>query len=277
MTGRRVFARPGFRTRIEGAMSPTLLTDRDGRVADLTLNRPEALNALSSELVRALVQAVQDCDADDGVGAIILTGQGKRAFTAGMDLKEAAGANGNFLDGPQDDPALAIMACRTPIIVAVNGLCITGGMEIMLNCDIVYAARTARFADTHVRVGLLPGWGISQRLARQIGPQRAKELSLSGTFIDAERALEIGLVNRVFEPADLLPEALALAHAIADNDDRAVQGYKQVIDDGYALPLRDALVLERERGAAYARSLAPGELDSGRRRAQDRNRAQLSS
>ena len=257
-------------------MSSTLLTDRDGRVAILTLNRPEALNALSSELVRALVQALRECDADDEIGAVILTGQGDRAFTAGMDLKEAAAANGQLLNGPDEDPGQAIMACRKPIIVAVNGLCITGGMEIMLNCDVVYAASTARFADTHVRVGLLPGWGISQRMARQIGPQRAKELSLSGTFIDAERALEIGLVNRVFEPADLLLEALALAHAMADNDDRTVQSYKKLIDDGYAMPLPDALVVERERGSEFVNSLAPGALDAGRQRAQGRNRQQLS-
>ena len=146
----------------------------------LTLNRPEALNALSAELVRAFVHALRTAD-DGTVATIILTGQGDRAFTAGMDLKEAA----------------AIARCRTPIMVAVNGLCITGGMEIMLACDIVIASSTARFADTYVKVGLLPGWGISQRMARQIGPQRAKEISLTGTFVSAERALEIGLVKRV--------------------------------------------------------------------------------
>ena len=254
--------------------SPTLLIDHDGRVAILTLNRPESLNALSAELIRALVQAVRACDADDGISAIVLTGKGDRAFTAGMDLKEAAQST-QPLSRPDEDPGTAIAQCRKPIIVAVNGLCITGGMEIMLACDIVIAASTARFADTHVRVGLLPGWGISQRLARQIGPQRAKEISLSGNFVDARRAFDVGLVNRVVEPADLMSEALKLAHDIADGNSAVVQAYKQLIDEGYAMTLMDALPMERERGLAHAASLRPGDLDAGRQAASSRNRSQL--
>jgi enoyl-CoA hydratase len=255
-------------------MSPTLLMDRDGRVMILTLNRPEALNALSTELIGALVDAIRACDADDGIGAIVLTGKGDRAFTAGMDLKEAA--QSLPARSPGDDPGTVIAQCRKPIIVAVNGLCITGGMEIMLTCDIVIAASTARFADTHVRVGLLPGWGISQRLARQIGPQRAKEISLSGNFVDAQRAFDIGLVNRVVEPDELMPHALKLAHDIADGNSEVVQAYKRLIDEGYAMTLADALPMERDRGHAHATSLRPGDLDAGRQAASARNRTQLS-
>jgi enoyl-CoA hydratase len=252
-------------------VSNTLKIERDGRVAVLTLNRPEALNALSAELRRALHLTILELNADDGVGAIVLTGTGDRAFTAGMDLKEAAVREPGEPD-PQENPAIAIDQCRKPIIVAVNGLCITGGMEIMLCCDVVYAARTARFADTHVRVGLMPGWGISQRMARQIGPQRAKEISLSGNFIDAQRALDIGLINRVFEPEELMPAALALAHDFADTNSRVVMAYKAVIDDGFEMDLADGLALEHERAAAFFASLQPGELEANRISASSRNR-----
>jgi enoyl-CoA hydratase len=134
-------------------MSNTLLTQQDGRVFVLTLNRPEKLNALSVEMRKALHHEFLELDGDDSVGAIILTGAGDRAFTAGMDLTEASERGGEVT--PDENPVTAIEKCRKPIIVAVNGLCITGGMEMMLACDIVIAARTAKFADTHVRVGLM--------------------------------------------------------------------------------------------------------------------------
>ena len=228
-------------------MSSTLLTDRDGGVAILILHRPEALHSLSNELVRALVGTLEDCDADDGIGAIILTGHGERAFTAGVDRREVH--DGRVGSGPDDDPVSAIVSCRKPVVAAVNGLCVSAGLEIILACDAVYAARTARFADRFVHAGRLPTWGLSQRLARQVGPQRAKELSLSGRFIDAERAREIGLVNQVFDPADLLLETLALAHAIAANDARAVQLRKELIDAGYQLALGDAVKRETRSAA----------------------------
>lgn len=244
---------------------------RDGDVAVLTLNRPEALNALNGDLLRQLCRALVKADADEGVGAIILTGAGDRAFTAGMDLKEAAHRLDDF--GPDAQPAATLDACRTPVIVAVNGLCITGGMEIMMACDIVYASSAARFADTHVRLGLLPGWGISQRMARQIGPQRAKEVSLSGRFVDADQAAEIGLVNRVVEPAELMPAALELAHEIAGHRAEAVQGYKALIDEGYAMGLHEALAMEHNRSVARIRSMSSQDLQAGRAATTEHNRA----
>ena len=256
-------------------MSPILLEETDGRVRILTLNRPEALNAISSEMARDLVRAIRSADADESIGAVVLTGTGERAFTAGMDLKEAAAATAPLFDGADTDPHTALEECRTPVLAAVNGLCITGGMELILCCDIVFAASTARFADTHVRVGLLPGWGISARLARQIGPQRAKEISLSGNFVSAHRAAEIGLVNRVVEPDLLLTDVLALARDIADADGKVVQAYKELIDTGFATTLGEALPREHERSVAYARALSGEELRSGARSASVRNRAQV--
>ncbi|MDP3659834.1 enoyl-CoA hydratase [Phenylobacterium sp.] len=254
-------------------MSQTLLIERDGAVAILTLNRPEKLNALSGELRRALHHALHDLDADESCGAIILTGAGDRAFTAGMDLKEAAERRGQ-LAAPDENPAAAIDQCRKPIIVAVNGLCITGGMEIMLACDIIIASTNAKFADTHVRVGLLPGWGISQRLSRQVGPQRAKEISLSGNFFEAQRAFDLGLINRVVEPHELMPAALALAHDFASANRKVMLEYKRLIDDGFEMELKDALALELERSRAFTQSLTPEDFTRGKEAASLRNRTQ---
>jgi enoyl-CoA hydratase len=139
----------------------------------------------------------------------------------------------------------------------------------------VLASENARFADTHVRVGLLPGWGISQRLARQVGPQRAKELSLTGNPIDAQRAFDIGLVNRVVPARELMPMALQLAHDVARSDQRAVHAYKSLIDDGYAVTMAQGLELERTRGAEYLASLDASAISAGRENAQARNRAQF--
>jgi enoyl-CoA hydratase len=255
-------------------MPEPLLCDRDGDIAVLTLNRPEALNALSSALLRELVRQLDASDADPSIGAIVLTGQGERAFTAGMDLKEAAEGTSALAAGDAD-PVAALDRCQTPVIVAVNGLCITGGMEIMMAADIVLASENARFADTHVRVGLLPGWGISQRLARQIGPQRAKELSLTGNPIDARHAFDIGLVNRVVPAGELMRAALQLAHDVARSDSRVVRAYKSLIDDGYAVSMAQGFELERTRGAQYLASLGASDIGAGRESAQARNREQL--
>ena len=255
-------------------MPNPLLHDRDGDVAILTFNRPDALNALSSALLRELVRQLHACDADPDIGAIVLTGQGDRAFTAGMDLKEASESTDAF-NTPEANPARAIEACRTPIIAAVNGLCITGGMELILATDIVLASEAARFGDTHVRLGLLPGWGLSQRLARTIGPQRAKEVSLTGTLIDAQRALELGFVNRVLPADDLVPRAIALGHEIAANEHGIVQTYKALIDDGFALSLESGLELEVSRARELTDSLRPGQIAQSRITTRERNRNDL--
>lgn len=254
-------------------MSETLLIRRDGRVVVLTLNRPEKLNALSAEMRKSLHHTILELDVDDGVGAIILTGAGDRAFTAGMDLTEASQRVGEVM-APDENPVAAIEKCRKPIVVAVNGLCITGGMEMMLACDIVIASRTARFADTHVRVGLMPGWGISQRLARQLGPQRAKEISLSGNFLPAQRAFDLGLINRVVEPEELMQAAMALARDIADADQRVVEEYKRLIDDGFGLTLIAGLKLERERSRAFGATLSADHFQRGKEAAVKRARSQ---
>ncbi|MGJ3625871.1 enoyl-CoA hydratase [Sphingomonas sp. MMS24-JH45] len=198
-----------------------LVDTRDG-VATVTLNRPEAMNALSRALRSELYHAMVAIDADDDVRCVVLTGAGTRAFTAGLDLKElgsAAGALGAAnASGAEENPVKAVELCRKPVIGAINGVAITGGFELALACDILIASENARFADTHARVGVMPGWGLSQKLSRLIGLPRAKELSFSGNFLDAATAVEWGLVNRVVPADDLLPAAHALAADIASAD-----------------------------------------------------------
>lgn len=257
-------------------MSLVLIT-RDDAVATVTLNRPEAMNALSKALRADLAAAMREVAADDSIRAIVLTGAGERAFTAGLDLKELGADTSNLgaanATSADENPVRAIELCPQPVIGAINGVAITGGFEVALACDIRIASANARFADTHARVGVMPGWGLSQKLSRLIGISRAKELSLTGNFLDAETACAWGLVNRVVAPAELLPAAQALARDIASADASMVRAYKALIDDGYALPFGAAMALEAERSTAANRSVSADEVEARRLAVMERGRA----
>lgn len=246
-------------------MNQPLLVTREGAVAILTMNRPEAMNALSLALRGALTEAFNSLGADDGVRAIILTGAGERGFSAGLDLKEVgAGAGAAFEGGfnaPEYDPVEALLACGKPVIGAINGAAITGGFELALACDLMIAVTGARFADTHVKVRVMPGWGLSQRLPRLIGVARAKQLSLTGAFIDADTALAWGLVNEIVPPDRLLPRALEIATAIAAQDPAMVARYRAMIDDGMKLPLGEALALEAARAQAFNNAIPAAAIE----------------
>lgn len=256
-------------------MSLVLITRDDG-VATVTLNRPEAMNALSKALRADLAAAMREVAGDDSIRAIVLTGAGTRAFTAGLDLKELGADTSNLgaanATGADENPVKAIELCPQPVIGAINGVAITGGFEVALACDIRIASTNARFADTHARVGVMPGWGLSQKLSRLIGIGRAKELSLTGNFLDAETACTWGLVNRVVAPDDLLPAAQALARDIASADPAMVRAYKALIDDGYALPFGAAMALEQERSSAANRSVSADEVEARRQAVMERGR-----
>lgn len=232
-------------------MGNILHVRKTGAVLTLTLHRPAAMNALSSDLRRALVAALAAADADDLVRVIILTGAGERAFCAGLDLKEIAAAGGLGAMAQSGDPVAALGKCRKPVIGAINGAAITGGFELALACDMLIASEQARFADTHVRHGFLPGWGLSQKLSRLIGVYRARELSLGGGFLDARRACEWGLVNRVVAPADLMPAAQALADDIARGDPGLVAQMKALINDGFGMAFADGMAMERRIASAH--------------------------
>ena len=221
----------------------------DNGFATLTLNRPDKLNALSNELRRELVAAVAALEADPAVRVLILTGAG-RAFTAGMDLEEWAVTDELAAGAYDNDPVRALRGFSGPVIGAINGLAVTGGLEIALACDLLVASTKARFADTHAQVGLLPGWGGSVRLARLVGLNRAKELALTGRFLHADEALAWGLVNHVVAPEALLPKAESIARQMAAAVPETLIAYKRLLDDESVLPLDEALALERRTSIA---------------------------
>ena len=248
-----------------------LLEKREGAVATLTLNRPDAMNALSADLRDALGRAFRALEADPVVRVVVVTGAG-RAFCAGYDLKELAQA-GNAADA-SSDMADAMAAFGGPIIGAINGHAITGGFELALACDVLIASEEARFADTHARVGILPGWGLSQLLPRLIGASRAKEISFSGNFIDARQALGWGLVNRVLPGDELLPACQALAAEMASCVPEVLRGYKRLIDDGLRMPLGAALEMEKDRAQASAAATEGADVASRRGEVMTRGRSE---
>ena len=229
-------------------MSPSvLIVEKKDGIATLTLNRPEQMNALSMELRRMLVEELEALRYDEDIGVVILTGAG-RAFCAGLDLKEMGGERPAEAVGPGElpDPPQMLRTLRQPVIGAINGVAVTGGFEIALSCDVLIAATEARFADTHARVGLLAGWGLSQRLSRIVGPNRARELSLTGNYLSAERAERWGLVNRVVPRDDLMPTCEALARDMLSCVPEVLFEYKSLIDRGFDLALGDAMTYESE-------------------------------
>jgi len=247
--------------------------------AVVTLNRPRVLNALSLALRRTLVETFDGLARDEAVRVAVLTGAG-RAFCAGVDLKElGAGTRTQEAVVPDAsvDPVAAIRRFPWPVIGAVNGLAVTGGFELALACDVLVASREASFADTHGRVGVLPGWGLSQLLPRLIGPYRAKELSFTGNFLPADQAESWGLVNRVVPAEDLLPQTLELARDMLTAVPEMLSGYKQLIDGGMELPLGQALELEKERSRAWALSVRGNDIEARRQEIARRGRAQSGS
>lgn len=249
-----------------------VLVERDGPVALVTMNRPDALNALSRGLRSAIVNAFAELEQDPSVRVVILTGSG-RAFTAGIDLKEA-GQTGFALgaDGGDIDLAAGLAAFPWPIIGAINGFAITGGFELALMCDVLLASEHAKFADTHARVGIVPGWGLSQKLSRLIGISRAKELSFSGNFLDAETAERWGLVNHVYAADQLLPAAMKLAHEMASCDPVLLRKYKRIIDDGFATTFGDGLKMEIGRSTEHSASVSAQSVEAARQSVTARGR-----
>jgi enoyl-CoA hydratase len=255
---------------------PILLVEKRDGIATLTLNRPQAMNALSRSLRAAIVEAFAALRDEAEVGVVILTGAG-RAFCAGLDLKELSGEGGgedakSAVTGA--DVVGAITSFDRPVIGAINGFAITGGFELALACDVLIASTEARFADTHARVGIMPGWGLSQKLSRVVGIYRAKELSLTGNYLSAAQAEAWGLVNRVVAPEDLLPASRALAADMLSCVPDVMRRYRQVIDRGYAAAFGDGLEIEARAAREHARSLTPEVLAARRGQVQDRGRRQ---
>jgi enoyl-CoA hydratase len=251
-----------------------VLVRTDGPVRTVTLNRPAARNALSSELIGRLAGALREAEADDGVAAVILTGTDP-AFCAGLDLREV-GAGGIDLDlvlDPDRSPWQVLGAMRTPVIGAVNGPAITGGLELALQCSFLVASERAVFGDTHARVGVHPGGGLTGLLPQAVGLRRAREMSFTGNLVSAEEAHRLGLVNHVVPHHELLALARRLAADIAAADAPTVRALNATYGEVTALPLGDGLELERRRFADWG--LPAAEIERRRAGVTDRGRSQL--
>lgn len=254
-----------------------IIVSVESRIATITLNRPEALNALSAGLRNAIARTFTELATDDDVEVAILTGAG-RAFTVGLDLKELGGEKAPDEAISSRDLSAAMAAFDKPIIGAVNGFAITGGFEIALMCDFLIASPAARFADTHARVGVVPGWGLSQRLPRLIGINRAKELSLTGNYLDAETACAWGLVNRVVPAEDLLTIARQLAADIVSTDLPTRREIKRIMDAGWDTSLAEGLQIEDQASRAHSKAQVRADKVAARRAdIQQRGRSQTDS
>ena len=218
-----------------------LLRQRQGRIEILTINRPEARNAINLATATALSDALDEIEDDDDVWVVVLTAAGDKAFSAGMDLK--AFASGEFPITEKGFGGITKRNFTKPLIAACNGSALAGGCEIMLSCDLVVAADHARFGIPEVARGLIAGAGGLIRLPNRIPRAVALELALTGEPIDAQRALQIGLVNRVVPGDQLMGEAMALAERVAKNAPMAVRRSKQVMLEGSALPEAEAWAL----------------------------------
>ncbi|KAH7299274.1 hypothetical protein KP509_24G003200 [Ceratopteris richardii] len=193
---------------------------------------------------------IKALDADRDVKVIILTGAG-RAFCSGVDLTAAQDIFKGDVKNKEIDPVIQMEECSKPIIGAINGFAVTAGFEIALTCDILVASKDAKFVDTHCKFGIFPSWGLSQKLPRIIGVNRAKELSLTGKALDAATAERWGLVNKVVESKEVLKAAIAIAEEIVQNQQDMVVHYKRIINDGFRLSFGDGAALEKERAHKF--------------------------
>jgi enoyl-CoA hydratase len=223
----------------------TIRVETRGRVGWITLDRPEALNALNAQVMRDVVAAATAFDADEQIGAIVLIGS-ERAFAAGADIKEMEGLRGRDVAVGDHFQAWQTFAdIRTPVVAAVAGYALGGGCELAMMCDIVLAADTAKFGQPEITLGVIPGMGGTQRLVRAIGYFKAAELVLTGRVIDAHEAERIGLVSRLVPADTLLEEAGALAESVAAKPLPAVYAAKAALDAALEVPLREGLRLEK--------------------------------
>jgi enoyl-CoA hydratase len=231
------------------------LYEKSERVATITLNRPEALNAFSKEVVDEVMQAVEDAKHDDNIGVVVLTGAGEKAFSAGADIKTMIGMNAikaRELSLMGEKLCLALENLEKPVIAALNGYALGGGLEVAMACDLRIASENARMGQTEINIGLIPGWGGTQRLTRLIGRTKAKELVFTGRIIDAKTAEQLGIVNMVVPPDKFKETVRQFALDLAAKAPVAIKVAKALINKGADISLDSALALEREGFAVVA-------------------------
>ncbi|MEB3022288.1 enoyl-CoA hydratase [[Mycobacterium] crassicus] len=264
-----------------------LLVRTEDRIRTLTLNRPQSRNALSRALFQATFAALVEADTDNDVDVVILTGTDP-VFCAGVDLKELGGSasldGGEGKLGPPHQPSASTTqlggspqwpALTKPVIGAINGAAVTGGLELALSCDILIASEQARFADTHARVGILPGWGLTVRLPQRVGVGLARRMSLTGDYLSAADALRAGLVTEVVPHADLLPAARKIAAAIAGNNQSAVRALLDTYHRIDESQTATGMWIEAQASKQWLRHVSGADVAANREAVLERGRAQL--
>jgi len=226
-----------------------IIYEKNERIATITLNRPEALNAFSKEVVSEVLQALEDVRTDGNVRVVVLTGAGEKAFSAGADIKTMKGFNAlkaRELSLMGERLCSALENLEKPVIAAINGYALGGGLEVAMSCDLRIASERARMGQTEINIGLIPGWGGTQRLTRLIGRTKAKELVFTGKMIDAKRAEQLGVVNMVFPAEEFRERVRQFAKELAAKAPVALRVAKALINKGADMSLDSAIALERE-------------------------------
>ena len=232
----------------------TIICETGDNIGVITLNRPDALNALSTELRIELGRALEELQQDESVGAIIITGNGK-AFAAGADIKEMQDKSymDMYFTTASLDLERTLSNCCKPVIAAVNGFALGGGCELAMMCDFILASERAKFGQPEVNIGVLPGWGGTQRLTGLVGKSKAMDMCLTGRMMDAEEAERAGLVSRVFPAESLMDEARTIAMDIASKSVPAISKVRECVNQSLESGLRDGLLFERRQfQAAFA-------------------------
>ena len=257
----------------------TITTEISEGVAVISLNRPEVRNALNSQILRAIPEVIASLEENPEVDVLVLTGTDP-AFCAGLDLRELGDTGGNIEPEAQSSMSKGPFPERTkPLIGAINGVAVTGGLELALACDFLIASDRAQFADTHARVGVMPGWGLSVLLPQAIGVRRSREMSLTGNYVGAELAASWGLVNRVVPHEDLIGTVLELAADIRSNNQQGVRQMLQTYESTTSVTLEEGWNVEAKMGREWLRvtNFRPEDVAERRANIQNRGRSQSQS
>ena len=257
----------------------TITTEISEGVAVISLNRPEVRNALNSQILRAIPEVIASLEENPEVDVLVLTGTDP-AFCAGLDLRELGDTGGNIEPEAQSSMSKGPFPERTkPLIGAINGVAVTGGLELALACDFLIASDRAQFADTHARVGVMPGWGLSVLLPQAIGVRRSREMSLTGNYVGAELAASWGLVNRVVPHEDLIRTVLELAADIRSNNQQGVRQMLQTYERTTSVTLEEGWDVEAKMGREWLRvtNFRPEDVAERRANIQNRGRSQSQS
>ena len=261
--------------RIQATPEHPVQVDVSHGVATVTMHRPDRRNAINPEMRRALWSSLQDLEADDDVLVMILTGTDP-AFSAGLDLKLIGQDRTSLLSDEPMGSSPPFPPRTKPLIGAINGVAITGGFELALNCDFLVASENARFADTHARVGVMPGWGLTPLLTDAVGRARARQISLTGDFVTATQALQWGLVNEVVAHDALMDRVQVLAASIVDNDQLGVRQMLATYASQESVTVGPMWDDESAGAAAFAKMTTPGaDVGARQKSIMERGRSQL--